>query len=103
MWAGHGPIDLQRALAVSCNPYFEWVGEQLGYEKVQRYAHLLGLGEPSGINLTGETAGRVPSFVRPEAVGHLSSHADGHRDLRGAARGARLGDGERRRRSSSRR
>ena len=77
MWAGHGPIDLQRALAVSCNPYFEWVGEQLGYEKVQRYAHLLGLGEPSGINLTGESAGRLPAFVKPEAVGHLSSHAAG--------------------------
>jgi cell division protein FtsI/penicillin-binding protein 2 len=77
MWAGHGPIDLRRALAVSCNPYFEWVGEQLGYEKVERYARLLGLGEPSGINLTGEAAGRVPAFVRPEAVGHLSSHAAG--------------------------
>ena len=77
MWAGHGPIDLPRALAVSCNPYFEWVGEQLGYETIQRYAHLLGLGEPSGINLTGETAGRVPLFVRPDAVGHLSSHAAG--------------------------
>jgi penicillin-binding protein 2 len=77
MWAGHGQIDLKRALAVSCNPYFEWVGEQLGYERVERYARLLGLGEPSGINLTGESSGRVPSFVRPEAVGHLSSHATG--------------------------
>jgi cell division protein FtsI/penicillin-binding protein 2 len=77
MWAGHGAIDLPRALAVSCNPYFEWVGEELGYEKVQRYAHLMGLGEPSGINLTGETAGRVPLFVKPSAVGHLSSHAEG--------------------------
>ncbi len=56
MWTGHGPIELRRALAVSCNPYFEWVGEQLGYARIQRYAHLLGLGEPSGINLTGETA-----------------------------------------------
>jgi len=77
MWAGHGPIDLRRALAVSCNPYFEWVGEQLGYQTIQRYAHLLGLGEVSGINLTGETAGCVPASVRPEAVGHLSSHAAG--------------------------
>jgi len=76
-WPGHGPIDLRRALAVSCNPYFEWVGEQLGYEKVQQYAHLLGLGERSGINLAGETAGIVPARVRPEAVGHLSSHAAG--------------------------
>jgi cell division protein FtsI/penicillin-binding protein 2 len=77
MWPGHGPINLRRALAVSCNPYFEWIGEQLGYEKVQRYAHLLGLGEPTGINLTGETAGRVPSSVPVASVGHLSSHAEG--------------------------
>lgn len=77
MWPGHGPINLRRALAVSCNPYFEWVGEQLGYEKIQHYAQTLGLGTPSGINLTGETAGLLPVRVAPEAVGHLSSHAAG--------------------------
>jgi penicillin-binding protein 2 len=76
-WPGHGPIDLRRALAVSCNTYFEWIGEQLGYPTVQRYAHLLGLGEHSGINLTGEAEGRVPAAVRPDLVGHLSSHAAG--------------------------
>jgi cell division protein FtsI/penicillin-binding protein 2 len=77
MWAGHGPIDLRRALAVSCNPYFQWVGQQLGYEKIQRYAHLLGLGEPSGINITGECSGRVPRSVRVDQVAMLSSHAEG--------------------------
>lgn len=77
IWPGHGPIDLRRALAVSCNTYFEWVGEQLGYGKIQRYAHLLGLGAPSGINLTGEAAGRLPAEVPSDAVGHLSSHAAG--------------------------
>ena len=77
MWPGHGPIDLRRALAVSCNPYFQWVGQQLGYDQVQRYAHLLGLGERSGINLAGETAGVVPASVRPEGVALLSSHAEG--------------------------
>jgi cell division protein FtsI/penicillin-binding protein 2 len=76
-WPGHGRIDLRRALAVSCNPYFEAVGEQLGYEKIQRYAELLGLGAPSGINLTGETKGRLPASVSPTAVGYLSSHAAG--------------------------
>jgi penicillin-binding protein 2 len=76
-WPGHGPIDLRRALAVSCNPYFEWIGEQLGYEKIRRYAGLLGLGEASGINLTGECPGVVPEDVRPSRVGHLSSHASG--------------------------
>jgi penicillin-binding protein 2 len=77
MWAGHGPIDLRRALAVSCNTYFEWVGERLGYDTIERYAHLLGLGEATGINLTGETTGVLPVSVRPDAVGHLSSHASG--------------------------
>ena len=101
MWAGHGPIDLRRALAVSCNPYFEWVGEQLGYEKIQRYAHLLGLGEPSGINLTGETAGGVPAFVRPEAVGHLSSHAAGIATSAVQLAVLALGDGQRRRRAAA--
>jgi cell division protein FtsI/penicillin-binding protein 2 len=76
-WPGHGAIDLRRALAVSCNPYFEWIGEQIGYAKVQEYAKLLGLGEPSGINLTGETRGRLPQTVSQAAVGHLSSHAAG--------------------------
>lgn len=76
-WPGHGPIDLRRALAYSCNPYFEWIGEQIGYERVQHYARLLGLGEASGINLTGETKGRLPAKVSPAAVGHLSSHAEG--------------------------
>ncbi len=76
-WPGHGRIDLRRALAVSCNPYFEWVGEQLGYAKIEPYAQVLGLGATSGINLTGESKGRLPAMVLPTAVGHLSSHAAG--------------------------
>ena len=77
LWPGHGPINLRRALAASCNPYFEAVGERLGYAKVQKYAALLGLGTPSGINLDRESAGRVPAFVAPSRVGHVSSHAAG--------------------------
>ena len=61
MWPGHGPIDLRRALAQSCNPYFEAVGERLGYDTVQRYAFLLGLGSTTGINLEGEDSGRMPA------------------------------------------
>jgi penicillin-binding protein 2 len=79
MWAGHGPINLRRALAQSCNPYFEWVGERLGYAQVHRYSELLGLGSPSGINVAGEDAGRIPASVRASQVGHLSSHAAGIR------------------------
>ena len=78
IWPGHGPIDLRRALANSCNPYFQRVGERLGYEKVQRYAYLLGLGSLSGINVAGdEAAGRIPYYVGQAGVGKLSSHAEG--------------------------
>jgi penicillin-binding protein 2 len=77
LWPGHGIVDLRRAIAQSCNPYFERVGEKLGYEKVHHYAELLGLGNLSGINLEGEATGRIPVSVRPSQVGHLSSHAAG--------------------------
>jgi penicillin-binding protein 2 len=76
-WPGHGMIDLRRALAVSCNTFFERVGEQLGYPKIDHYARLLGLGSLSGINVPGEVPGHLPVSVLPEAVGHLSSHAAG--------------------------
>ena len=77
-WPGHGPVDLRRALANSCNPYFQRVGERLGYEKVQRYAQLLGLGTRSGINVpSDEAAGRIPYYVSQAGVAKLSSHAEG--------------------------
>lgn len=75
--SGHGPIDLRRALAVSCNPYFEWVGERLGFDTVRAYAQKLGLGSPTGINVPGENNGVVPSSVPSKGVGHMSSHAQG--------------------------
>ncbi len=75
--AGHGPIGLARALAVSCNTYFEWLGERLGFDTVRTYAQRLGLGSPTGINLPGETAGVVPSAIPSLGLGHMSSHAQG--------------------------
>ncbi|HEV8253229.1 MAG TPA: penicillin-binding transpeptidase domain-containing protein [Vicinamibacteria bacterium] len=77
LWPGHGPVDLRRALADSCNTYFQWVGEKLGYERIEHYAHLLGLGAPSGVNVDGEAAGRLPAAVAPARVAKLSSHAEG--------------------------
>jgi penicillin-binding protein 2 len=74
---GHGSIDLRRALAVSCNTYFEWMGERLGFATVRAYAQKLGLGSRTGINVPGETAGVVPSSVPSLGVGHMSSHAQG--------------------------
>jgi hypothetical protein len=55
------PMDLNDALAFSNNAYFQRVGTSgVGNEKMISYARALGLGEPTGINADGETAGRLP-------------------------------------------
>ena len=57
----NGSDDLEVALARSKNPYFQRVGSNFGSRKMVEYAHELGLGERTGINAEGETAGRVPN------------------------------------------
>jgi membrane peptidoglycan carboxypeptidase len=53
-------MNLDDALAYSNNAYFQRVGADLGGQKMVSYARLLGLGEPTGLNVEGETGGRVP-------------------------------------------
>jgi hypothetical protein len=55
-----GGMSLDTALARSNNQYFQRVGQYLGNGKMISYAKKLGLGEPTGINAEGETAGRLP-------------------------------------------
>jgi penicillin-binding protein 2 len=58
---GHGTVDLQRALAGSCDVYFYELGRKLGVETLARYAKLFGLGVPTGIAVRGESPGLVPT------------------------------------------
>ena len=53
----HATVDLKRALALSCNVYFYNVGIRLEIERLSRYAKLLGLARPTGIDLPHEAAG----------------------------------------------
>lgn len=53
-------IGLDDALAHSNNSYFQSVGSTVGNERMIQYAKSLGLGEPTGINADGESAGRLP-------------------------------------------
>jgi penicillin-binding protein 2 len=53
-------LNLDDALARSENSYFQRVGAQLGNTKLVEYGQKLGLGQPTGINLEGEAAGRLP-------------------------------------------
>lgn len=69
-------LNLGQALAISNNGYFQTIGSELGFEKMLDYALRLGLGRRTGINLSGESAGRIPVKVPAYGVGRMSSHGD---------------------------
>ena len=54
---GHGTVDLTEAIALSCNVYFYNVGIRLEIERLSRYAHMLGFGQTTGIDLPHELPG----------------------------------------------
>jgi len=56
-----GGVLLDGAIAHSNNAYFQRVGSNLGGSKMVQYARQLGLGEPTGLNVEGETGGRIPN------------------------------------------
>jgi cell division protein FtsI/penicillin-binding protein 2 len=62
-------FNLTTALALSNNQYFANLGTRLGFERVIRYAQMLGLGEKAGLDIPGEQPGDVASA--PPKVGGM--------------------------------
>jgi penicillin-binding protein 2 len=59
---GHGRLNLQQAMAQSCDIYYWAVGrDYLGAERITAYAREFGFGELTGIDLPGEIAGFIPT------------------------------------------
>jgi penicillin-binding protein 2 len=58
---GHGGVDLNRAIAVSCDIFFYEVARRLGIDKIEAAARALGLGGPTGVEMPGEVSGCMPS------------------------------------------
>jgi penicillin-binding protein 2 len=58
---GHGAVNLHTAIKHSCNIYFYQTGMRLGIDTIARYAHILGLGEKTGVDLPGEHEGLIPT------------------------------------------
>ncbi len=56
-----GKINLVRALARSNDIFFYRLGERLGIDKLVKYSTKFGVGEKTGIDLEGETAGLLPN------------------------------------------
>jgi cell division protein FtsI/penicillin-binding protein 2 len=73
-------MDLTEAMAHSNNRYFETVGSNLGFERVSKYAQLLGLGEKTGLDLPGEQPGALPQAAPAYGgVPRMSSFGEGIR------------------------
>ena len=66
--------NLDDALAFSDNGYFQRAGMQVGNQKMVEYGTKLGLGQPTGINLDGEAAGKLPTT---DSDRRIYSHGDG--------------------------
>ena len=66
-WAVHGLVNMREALAVSSDEYFYQIGggygsqKGLGIARLDSYARRFGLGLPTGIELTGEEEGVIPT------------------------------------------
>jgi len=65
---GHGSVDFQRAIKVSCDIYFYEIGSRLGIDKIAEYSRKLTFGGKTKIDLEGELTGNVPSTEWAEKV-----------------------------------
>ncbi|MCC6446628.1 MAG: penicillin-binding protein 2 [Armatimonadetes bacterium] len=59
-WRRHDTVDLNEAIAQSCDVFFYQLGLDIGPDKIAEYARLFGLGSPTGIDLPGERRGTIP-------------------------------------------
>ncbi len=75
-WAALGALDFYGGIAMSSDVYFYYLAGGkadegfvgLGEARVARYARAFGLGEPTGVDLAGESAGLVPDAEWKEEV-----------------------------------
>lgn len=58
--AGHGVVDLERAISVSCDTYFYRLSTKMGIKRMEKWLHIFGFGESIAKPLTSRS-GLVPS------------------------------------------
>lgn len=64
----HGYVNVADAIKVSCNYYFYETGRLLGIDKLNEYAKRVGLGEYTGIEISGEEKGIVAGPAYREKI-----------------------------------
>jgi len=58
---GHGMVDMNDAVAQSCDVYFYDLAHTLGIDRLHQFLDLFGFGHQSGIDIPSESAGLSPS------------------------------------------
>ena len=58
---GHGEVNLHDALEQSCDVYFYEISRDIGIDTMHQYLQQFGLGNSTGLDITGEGDGLVPS------------------------------------------
>jgi len=58
---GHGPVNMRKAIATSCDVYFYDMANLMGVDRIHDFLAQFGLGEPTGIDIPGEKSGILPS------------------------------------------
>jgi penicillin-binding protein 2 len=61
-----GNVNIVKAIARSNDIFFYKVGEWLGVENMRKWSKKLGLGEKTGVDLSGETSGMIPDPIEKE-------------------------------------
>ena len=67
---GHGRVDLVQAIAQSVNTYFYSLAYDMGIDRFSGWMANFGFGQPTGIDLNGESAGVLPSQAWKRARMH---------------------------------
>jgi penicillin-binding protein 2 len=58
---GHGMVDMYKSIVVSCDTYYYLLANDLGIDPISRFMAMFGFGSRTGIDITGESAGVLPS------------------------------------------
>ncbi len=58
---GHGQVDIQKAITVSCDTFFYGLALELGIDKLTSFVSHFGFGKKTGVDLVGEMGGLLPT------------------------------------------
>ncbi len=67
--SGHGGgINLRRSLILSCDTYYYWLSDRMGLDPISEMARRMGFGKQTGIELSPEAPGLVPTVAFHDRV-----------------------------------